>query len=218
MNIDGLGEKIILQLVNRKKVDDSSDLFLLKKEDLLDLDGFAEKSAKNLLTSIELSKNTSLHKFIYSLGIREVGEATALNLSNAFESVGRIASASKEELLEINDIGPIAANFISEFFEDNKTKVLIKNFLEVGIILKAPLNNIDSKLNNKVIVITGSFTSISRSQLKEELIRSGVKVTSSVSANTDYLVAGDKPGSKLSKAEELNVTIISEETILDLLG
>ena len=218
MNIDGLGEKIILQLVNRKKVDDSSDLFLLKKEDLLDLDGFAEKSAKNLLTSIELSKNTSLHKFIYSLGIREVGEATALNLSNAFESVGRIASASKEELLEINDIGPIAANFISEFFEDNKTKVLIKNFLEVGIILKAPLNNIDSKLNNKVIVITGSFTSISRSQLKEELIRSGVKVTSSVSANTDYLVAGDKPGSKLSKAIELNVTIISEETILDLLG
>ena len=218
MNIDGLGEKIILQLVNRKKVHDSSDLFLLKKEDLLDLDGFAEKSAKNLLTSIELSKNTSLHKFIYSLGIREVGEATALNLSNAFESVGRIASASKEELLEINDIGPIAANFISEFFEDNKTKVLIKNFLEVGIILKAPLNNIDSKLNNKVIVITGSFTSISRSQLKEELIRSGVKVTSSVSTNTDYLVAGDKPGSKLSKAEELNVTIISEETILDLLG
>jgi DNA ligase (NAD+) len=205
-------------LVNRKKVHDSSDLFLLKKEDLLDLDGFAEKSAKNLLTSIELSKNTSLHKFIYSLGIREVGEATALNLSNAFESVGRIASASKEELLEINDIGPIAANFISEFFEDNKTKVLIKNFLEVGIILKAPLNNIDSKLNNKVIVITGSFTSISRSQLKEELIRSGVKVTSSVSTNTDYLVAGDKPGSKLSKAEELNVTIISEETILDLLG
>ena len=197
---------------------DSSDLFLLKKEDLLDLDGFAEKSAKNLLTSIELSKNTSLHKFIYSLGIREVGEATALNLSNAFESVGRIASASKEELLEINDIGPIAANFISEFFEDNKTKVLIKNFLEVGLILKAPLNNIDSKLNNKVIVITGSFTSISRSQLKEELIRSGVKVTSSVSTNTDYLVAGDKPGSKLSKAEELNVTIISEETILDLLG
>ena len=152
------------------------------------------------------------------MGIREVGEATALNLSNAFESVGRIASASKEELLEINDIGPIAANFISEFFEDNKTKVLIKNFLEVGIILKAPLNNIDSKLNNKVIVITGSFTSISRSQLKEELIRSGVKVTSSVSANTDYLVAGDKPGSKLSKAVELNVTIISEETILDLLG
>ena len=96
--------------------------------------------------------------------------------------------------------------------------MLIKNFLEVGIILKAPLNNIDSKLNNKVIVITGSFTSISRSQLKEQLIRSGVKVTSSVSANTDYLVAGDKPGSKLSKAVELNVTIISEETILDLLG
>ena len=217
LNIEGLGEKIITQLVDKNKIKNASDLYLLQKDDLLTLEGFGNKSADNLLNAIELSKSTTLQRFIYSLGIREVGEATALNLSLVFRSLQKIIEAKEEDLLEINDIGPVAARFISSFFADEESQQLLNKFILNGIILAVPSEENDSNLSKKVIVITGSFSSISRSQLKEELIRLGARVTSSVSAKTDYLVAGDKPGSKLLKAENLNVLILSEEEILELM-
>ena len=218
MNIDGLGERIILQLVKKTKVEDASDLYRLKEEDLLDLEGFAEKSANNLIKSIKLSKLTTLQRFIYALGIREVGEATALNLSMQFQSLEMITNASEERLLEINDIGPVAAKYISSFFSSHENKIFLKKFLDNGVVLEAAPSNLDSELSTKVIVITGSFSLISRVQLKESLIKMGAKVTSSISARTDYLIVGDKPGSKLTKAEQLDITILDEEAAIDLIN
>ena len=218
MNIEGLGEKIIHQLINIKTINDASDLFKLKKEDLLGLDGFAEKSANNLIISVEKSKKTTLQRFVYSLGIREVGDATALNLSSYFKSLEQLMRASEEELLEINDIGPIASRHIADYFKSNEGVGLIERLIKSGIVLENPIENINSKLGDHVVVITGSFSSISRSQLKEEFIRLGAKVSSSVSSKTTILVAGNKPGSKLTKAEALGVNILDEEQALELLS
>ena len=218
MNIDGLGEKIINQLVNIGTVNDASDLYELKKTDLLELDGFAEKSANNLLTSIEKSKSTTLQRFVYSLGIREVGEATALNLSVHFRSLEKLMNATEEELIEINDIGPVASLHIVSFFKSIEGRDLIQRLMKLEILLQNPIENTNSKLGKHIVVITGSFSDISRSQLKEELIRLGAKVSSSVSSNTTILIAGDKPGSKLTKAEALGVDILDEEQALKLLN
>ena len=218
MNIDGLGEKIINQLVNIGTVNDASDLYEIKKTDLLELDGFAEKSANNLLASIEKSKSTTLQRFIYSLGIREVGEATALNLSVHFRSLEKLMNATEEELIEINDIGPVASFHIASFFKSIEGSDLIQRLMKLEILLENPIENTTSKLGKHIVVITGSFSDISRSQLKDELIRLGAKVTSSVSSNTTILIAGDKPGSKLTKAEALGVDILDEEQALKLLN
>ena len=218
MNIDGLGEKIIHQLVSIKAISNASDLYELKKEDLLRLDGFADKSANNLIVSIEKSKSTTLQRFIYSLGIREVGEATALNLSTHFKSLERLMLATEEELLEINDIGPVASLHIANYFKSNDGLSLIEKLMNLGMILQNPLDNTNSKLGSEIVVITGSFSGIARSQLKEELIRLGAKVSSSVSSNTTMLIAGEKPGSKLAKAEALGISVLDEEQAMELLS
>lgn len=218
LNIDGLGERIIELLVENSLVSNFSDLFKLEQEDLLRLEGFAEKSAANLISSIETSKATTLPRFIYSLGIREVGEATALNLALNFKEIPNLLKASKEDLLDINDIGPVASNYITEFFTEEKNKNLIEDLMRLGVNPKSIEVNNDNMLSSQSVVITGSFNSIARSQLKEELIRVGARVTSSVSSKTDFLVAGDKPGSKLSKAQDLNITVLDEEAVLKILN
>ena len=217
LNIDGLGEKIIELLVLKNLVSDFSDLYTLKKEDLLGLEGFAEKSAKNLLGAIEKSKKTTLTRFIYALGIREVGEATALNLSLNFQNIEKLLLASKEDLIEINDIGPIAADHIFNFLAKKDHQNLISKLLKLGIELEEVQVQSDNVFSSKVVVITGSFTTIARSQLKEELIRSGARVSSSVSSRTDYLIAGEKPGSKLNKAVELGIEVLDEDNVLEFL-
>ena len=218
LNIDGLGERIIELLVEKGLVSNFSDLFKLEQEDLLGLEGFAEKSAANLISSIETSKATTLPRFIYSLGIREVGEATALNLALNFKEIPNLLKASEEDLLDINDIGPVASNYITEFFTQEKNKNLIEDLMRLGVNPKSIEVNNDNMLSSQSVVITGSFNSIARSQLKEELIRVGARVTSSVSSKTDFLVAGDKPGSKLSKAQDLNITVLDEEAVLKILN
>ena len=218
LNIDGLGEKIIELLVRKSLISDFSDLYTLKKIDLLGLEGFAEKSAKNLLDAIERSKKTTLTRFIYALGIREVGEATALNLSLNFQNIEKLLLASKEELIEINDIGPIAADHIFNFLAKKDNQNLIRKLLRLGIELEEVQVQSKNLFSSKVVVITGSFTDIARSQLKEELIRSGARVSSSVSSRTDYLIAGEKPGSKLNKAIELGVEVLEEDNVLELLN
>ena len=217
INIDGLGEKIIDLLVEQGLVSDFADLFRLKKDDIIELEGFGDKSASNLINSIQGSKETTLSRFIYSLGIREVGEATALNLALNFNNITAFLDASKDDLLEINDIGPVASNFIFEFLAEKENIKLVKDLLNLGVNPEGVRIEDNHPFSSKSIVITGSFTNIARSQLKEELIRVGARVTSSVSAKTDFLVAGEKPGSKLKKATDLGIKILEEEEALKLL-
>ena len=218
LNIEGLGERIIELLVNKNLVSNFADLFRLEKKDIIDLEGFGEKSATNLIKSIELSKKTTLPRFIYSLGIREVGEATAMNLAINFKGIDNFMDCSQEDLLEINDVGPIATKFIIDFLSENANKELISDLLDLGVNpIEVKIEN-DNLFSSKSVVITGSFNSIARSQLKEELIRLGARVNSSVSSKTDFLVVGDKPGSKLTKAKELNIRVIEEDEFLEMLN
>ena len=217
LNIDGLGERIIDLLVEGGLVSNFADLFKLKKDDILKLDGFRDKSATNLLDSINAAKDTTLARFIYSLGIREVGEATALNLALNFNNIAAFLVATEEDLLEINDIGPVASKFILEFLSKKENIKLVNDLLHLGVSPEDIKIEDNHPFSSKSIVITGSFTNIARSQLKEELIRVGARVTSSVSAKTDFLVSGEKPGSKLKKATDLGIKILEEEEALKLL-
>ena len=217
INIDGLGERIIDLLVEQGLVSNFADLFRLKKDDIIELEGFGDKSASNLINSIQGSKETTLSRFIYSLGIREVGEATALNLALNFNNITAFLDASKDDLLEINDIGPVASNFILEFLAEKENIKLVKDLLNLGVNPEEVRIEDNHPFSSKSIVITGSFANIARSQLKEELIRVGARVTSSVSAKTDFLVAGEKPGSKLKKATDLGIKVLEEEEALMLL-
>ena len=217
LNIDGLGERIIDLLVERGLVSNFADLFKLKKDDILKLDGFRDKSATNLLDSINAAKDTTLARFIYSLGIREVGEATALNLALNFNNIAAFLVATEEDLLEINDIGPVASKFILEFLSKKENIKLVNDLLHLGVSPEDIKIEDNHPFSSKSMVITGSFTNIARSQLKEELIRVGARVTSSVSAKTDFLVSGEKPGSKLKKATDLGIKILEEEEALKLL-
>ena len=205
-------------LVANHLVKDFSDLFKLQAEELLKLEGFAEKSATNLIESIEASKETTLPRLIYSLGIREVGEATAMNLAINFQNIENFIACSQEDLLEINDVGPIASKFITDYLSDKANTDVIRNLLNLGVNPKEVKIENDNLFSFKSVVITGSFNSIARSQLKEELIRLGARVNSSVSSKTDFLVVGDKPGSKLTKAKELNIRVIEENEFLEMLN
>ena len=217
LNIDGLGERIIDLLVERGLVSNFADLFKLKKEDILKLDGFRDKSATNLIDSINAAKDTTLARFIYSLVIREVGEATAMNLALNFNNIAAFLVATEEDLLEINDIGPVASKFILEFLSKKENIKLVNDLLHLGVSPQDIKIEDNHPFSSKSIVITGSFTNIARSQLKEELIRVGARVTSSVSAKTDFLVSGEKPGSKLKKANDLGIKVLEEEEALMLL-
>ena len=217
MNIDGLGDKIIRLFIEKKIIKSVSDLYKIKEEDIISLEGFGPKSSSNLIESIKTSKDTSLQRFIYALGIREVGEATALNLAINFNGIKRLMEVSKEDLIEINDIGPVAAGFIHDYFSDKNSIELVNELILLGLKLSPPQTDNSSKFSGKTIVITGSFTSFSRNELKEQLIVRGAKVTSSISTKTDFLISGEKPGSKLSKAEELNIKTLNEQEIIDLL-
>ena len=218
LNIDGLGERIIELLVDKKLVLNFADLFRLDIKDIINLEGFGEKSATNLIKSIQASKDTNLSRFIYSLGIREVGEATAMNLALNFKNISKFLAADEQDFLEINDIGPVASNYIKEFLASDENINLVKDLIALGVNPKEMEVKNDNPFSSKSIVITGSFNNIARSQLKEELIRVGARVSSSVSSKTEYLIAGEKPGSKLKKATDLQITILDEEEALKLLN
>ncbi|MAS59115.1 MAG: DNA ligase (NAD(+)) LigA [Gammaproteobacteria bacterium] len=218
MNIDGLGEKIITQLVEKNLITDISDLYLLNQDQLLELEGFAQKSAFKLINSIEKSKGTSLSRFIYSLGIREVGESTALNLAVYYGTLNHFLNAREEDLLEIKDIGPIATKFICDFLNHKPSRQIISKLLSSGVKAAPSLERSNPKLSGKTIVITGSFNSFSRNKLKEELIQLGANVTTSISSKTDILLVGENPGSKAQKAENLGIQVVYEEELSRLLS
>jgi DNA ligase (NAD+) len=220
LDIDGLGEKIIDQLVEQELIRTPADLFQLGFATLAQLERFADKSAQNLLDSLTKAKHTSLQRFIYALGIRHVGEATAKDLARYFGSLDPLLDASLDELLEVNDVGPIVAKSIHNFFAEPHNRLVIEQLRAAGVSWsegppapKAPRG----VLAGKTIVLTGTLPNLSRETAKEMLEAAGAKVAGSVSKKTDYVVAGAEAGSKLAKAEELGIAVLDEDGIYRLL-
>ncbi len=219
MNIDGLGDKLVFKLMDKGLVKDESDLYALTRTALLSLDNIKEKSAANLLGAIEGSKTPTLARFIYALGIRHVGEFTAALLADRFGDIKELASASQETLSAIDGIGPQIAESVFSYFADSQNRDLIERLLATGV--KPSITRFkptDSPAAGKTFVLTGSLSTIKRSTAKETITQKGGKVGSSVSRNTDYLVVGEAPGSKLQKAQNLGISVLDEKQFLELLG
>jgi DNA ligase (NAD+) len=218
MDIEGLGDKLVDQLVDKELVHDPADLYGLNKEQLMALERMGEKSARNLLDALERSKETTLARFLYARGIREVGEATSQALANRFRSLEALEQATEEELQETPDIGPIVAAHIAAFFRQPHNREVIEKLLEAGIHwpeVETPAEE-EQPLAGKTFVLTGTLGR-PRSEIKAELQALGAKVTGSVSRKTDYVVAGEAAGSKLTRARELGITILDETALRKLL-
>lgn len=217
MDIEGLGDKLVEQLVDVNLIKTPADLFQLSCNQLATLERMADKSAKNILNALEKSKKTTLNRFIYALGIRDVGEATALNLAQHFENLEKIMQATKEELLQVNDIGPVVAENVRSFFDNDHNQQVIQKLLNSNIRWPVMFEKIlDNALSGKTFVLTGTLSSMSREQAKEKLQNLGAKISDSVSKKTNYLVAGQDPGSKLQKAQSFGVSILDENAFAAL--
>ncbi|MGD6738792.1 NAD-dependent DNA ligase LigA [Photobacterium leiognathi subsp. mandapamensis] len=221
LDVDGCGEKVIEQLVDREMVATPADLFKFSAGEVTVLERMGPKSAQKLVDALKASKLTTLPRFIYSLGIREVGEATAANLANYFETLEAISQATKEQLIEVPDVGDVVAAHIFNFFREEHNMAVVKDLQEVGIHwpeIEKPEEGIELPLEGKTVVLTGSLSQLTRSDAKAALQKLGAKVTGSVSKKTDLLVAGEAAGSKLAKAQELDIEIWDEQKLVDLMS
>ncbi len=219
MDIEGLGDKLVDQLVDAELIGNPADLFQLQFDQLSTLERMGPKSAENLLQSLDKSKKTTLGRFLFSLGIREVGEATAQSLATFFGSLDKLQQADRERLQQVPDVGPVVADRITAFFRQPHNQEVMASLLEVGLHWDAVAVKSEDELHllGKTIVLTGTLNR-PRSDIKAELQALGAKVTGSVSAKTDYLVAGAEAGSKLAKAEKLGVDILDEQGLEQLLN
>lgn len=219
-DIDGLGGKLVNLLVEEGLVKDIPDLYHLKKEELVRLERMADKSAGNLLDAIERSKKISLSRFIYAVGIRYVGEHLADVLAQNFSSIDELVGAKEEELLEIYEIGPQVASSVVDFFNDEKNRETIERLKRAGLSIRAAerVERTMPNLANKRFVFTGKLTGFTRREAEELVRKRGGQASSSVSSETDYVVAGEDPGSKLDKARELGVRVLSEEQFKELIA
>ena len=220
MDIDGLGDKLVELMVDESIIFSVADLYELNDSRLVGLERMAQKSASNLVAAIDVSKQTTLAKFLYALGIREVGEATAQTLANNFGAIEIIAQSSVEELLEIDDIGPVVARHIVNFFRNPDNLSIIEALRNAGVKwLDIDLTNQSSQpLKGQTWVLTGGMQVMSRAEAKDALQALGAKVASSVSAKTNQVVAGPGAGSKLTKAEKLGVAVMDEAEFITFLS
>jgi DNA ligase (NAD+) len=218
MDIDGLGDKLVELLVDEKRIESVSDLYRLELESVAALERMGKKSAENLLAAIEYSKQTTLARFIYALGIRQVGETTARNLAKHFGDIDGLMNSATDVLVEINDVGPIVAGFIVDFFQSEGSRLLVQKLREHGLTWprERPIITEHAPLANKIYVLTGSLEELTRDEVKEKLQILGATVTGSVSKKTDCIVAGPGAGSKLAKAEQLEIPVIDEQQLLAL--
>lgn len=218
MNIEGLGDKIVDQLVQKALINDVADVYTLTATQLADLERLGEKSATKLCRAIEASKNTRFDRFLYALGIRDVGITTALNLARHFQQLQPLMQADEAHLQSISDIGPIVAMHIKKFFTQPHNKEIIQRLLAAGIHWPQPASSKkQAMLAGKTFVLTGSLNELSREEATHQLQEQGAKVSSSVSKKTDYVVVGKDPGSKFSQAKKLGITCLSEEEFQILL-
>jgi len=215
MNIEGFSEKTAGQLFEELDIKSISELYSLKKKQLLNLERFGDKKAQNLLDSIEKSKNCELSSFIYSLGIPNVGKKTAKDLVDRFKSFDAIKNATFGELIDVEDIGGIVANNIIEFFRQEKIVESIEELFRLGVrpYYEEKKEAEESIFKGKTVVVTGSLEGFSRSGIKEKLESMEADVSGSVSKNTDFVIVGSEPGSKYEKAVKLGVRIIGEEEL-----
>lgn len=216
MDIDGVGGKLIEQLVDRELVHTPADLFKLDLTTLTRLERMGTKSAENALASLEKAKNTTLARFIFALGIREVGEATALNLANHFKTLEALQNADLEALQQVPDVGEVAANRILAFWHEPHNVAVVNDLIAQGVRWETVETKevAENRFKGKTVVLTGTLTQMGRNEAKALLQDMGAKVSGSVSAKTDFVIAGDAAGSKLIKAQELGVTILTEEEFL----
>lgn len=219
MNIAGFSERTAEQLFEKLNIKSIGDLYKLDKDDLVKLEKFGPKKAQNLLDAIENSKDCKLESFIYALGIKNVGAKTAKDIVKRFKSIENLKNATFEELIEIPDVGDIVAECIIDFFNEEKVIETIDELLELGV--KPTFEEkeiIESAFENKTVVVTGTMQKYSRKQIKEKLEMLGAKVAGSVSKKTDYVIAGEEAGSKLTKAQELGVKVITEDEFEQMIG
>ncbi|TCS80601.1 NAD-dependent DNA ligase LigA [Tepidibacillus fermentans] len=218
MNIEGLGERVVIQLYENGLIENVTDLYTLKREQLLALERMGEKSVQNLLTAIEASKENSLERLLFGLGIRLVGAKAAKVLAARFQTMDQLMKATKEELMAIDEIGPKMADSIVTFFEQENVKEMIQRLKELGVNMtyKGVESTVkrESRFTGKTVVLTGTLQHLTRKEATEKLEALGAKVTGSVTKNTDYLIAGEKAGSKQTKAQVLGIPILTEEDLL----
>ncbi|MBI3188040.1 MAG: NAD-dependent DNA ligase LigA, partial [Gammaproteobacteria bacterium] len=219
MDIDGLGDKLVEQLVDEKRIEHVDDLYKLQLSDIASLERMGEKSASNLLAALDKSKTTTLNRFIYALGVREVGEATALALAKHFGSLEQLLAASEEELQSVPDVGPVVARHVWHFFNEQHNRQIIERLRAAGVHwADHQVNEQNQTLAGLTFVITGTLAGMTRDEARAALQSRGAKVAGSVSAKTSYLVAGDAPGSKAEKAQQLGVKVLDEAGLMELLG
>jgi DNA ligase (NAD+) len=218
MDIEGLGDKLVSQLVDTNTIKDPADLYFMTKDQLLTVDRMAEKSVNNLLAAIERSKSPSLEIFLFALGIRHVGEHMARVLARSFMTLDRLIQATENDLTAIRDIGPEVAGSITSFFSEPSNIKVIEKFRAAGVKPMETVQPETAILSGKSFVFTGTLTKLTRNEAKRIVESLGALTTDSVTKNTDYVVAGESPGSKLDKAKALGVTILDEEEFLNLIG
>ncbi|CDM89176.1 NAD-dependent DNA ligase LigA [Xenorhabdus bovienii] len=223
MDVDGMGEKIIEQLVDKEYVKTPADLFRLTAGKLTGLERMGPKSAQNVIDALEKSKKTTFARFIYSLGIREVGEATAVNLVSYFATLEKLRAADTEALIAVQDVGGVVASHVVNFFNEPHNQTVIDDLIDnIGIhwesVETLQSDTVGNPFAGKIVVLTGSLSRLSRDEAKDKLTALGAKVTGSVSKKTDLVIAGEAAGSKLVKATELGIEVIDEEEMLRLLG
>lgn len=222
LDVDGMGDKIIDQLVEKEYVRTPADLFRLSKETLQRLERMGAKSAQNLIDALEKAKETTFARFLYALGIREVGEATAAGLATFFGALEALEKATLERLQEAPDVGIVVASHVFNFFAEQGNRNVVRQLLDMGVHWPAPAvvstDQINSPFAGKTVVLTGSLTQMSRDEAKARLVALGAKVAGSVSKKTDLVIAGEAAGSKLARAQELGIEIIDQTEMLRLLG
>ncbi len=219
LNVDNCGDKLVETLVENNMIKSVVDLYNITKEELLTLDRMADRSAQKVIDSLEKSKKTTLNKFIYGLGIREVGESTAKNLAKHFSSLENIEKATVEELKEVEDIGEIVAEHIYKYFQNEQNQKLVEDLKNLGLEWEDFVVNLDNQpLKGKKVVLTGTLSTMKRSEGKEKLEALGAKVSGSVSKATDFVIAGENAGSKLEKANELGKKVYDEKGFVELLA
>jgi DNA ligase (NAD+) len=218
VDIEGLGDKLIEQMVEKKIIKNAADLYQLTKADLMKLERMGDKLAENILEAIDKSRRPDLPHLMHALGIRNVGEHLASVLAAHFGSIDRVAQAEVEELSQINEVGPIVAESISTFFKNHENQQFLKRLQQGGMVFPQAEKKSDYQpLAGQTFVITGTLAGYSRRQAKELLEKFGAKVASSVSGSTDYLVVGADPGSKLEKAQKLGIKIMDEDKFEELI-
>ena len=219
LNIDGLGEKLIDQLLEADLIETPADLYKLTAPSLLTLERFGQKSAANLLAAIDKSRETTLARFIYALGIRHVGESTARDLASHYRSLEALIAADEQSLLQVNDVGEVIAQSIRSFFDEPHNRHVIEALLKAGIHWPVPqAEPVNEAVTGKTFVLTGTLPNLGREEAKALLLAQGAKVASSVSKKTDFVVAGEQAGSKLDKARSLGIEVIDEKAMLEMLN